>query len=347
MKYESVIELKNDLITRTLRRLSLVRGATDIAVRSRSLAAKVLDENSRRPWMSGLALGVSMRGKTRDFVLAVRVQDRQLLHSPVIDEIRRKAKGEVDIRYTGAIRSLAKRRSISRAGHWYRLRLRPLEIGTSIAHKDVTAGTIGAFVHRGRSGAWYILSNNHVLANVNEATRGDEILQPGPADGGRLREEDIVALLAKYVPISFSAPNLVDCAIAKVREGVEVVPSEIHGIGTMTGVREDDVDILMQVKKLGRTTGLKTGRVTAIALDDVGVDMDTGVASFDNQIEIESVVRTKPFCRGGDSGSLIVDEDGCATALLFAGSDEGGLGNQGLTYANPISAVISSLGIRF
>ncbi len=103
----------------------------------------------------------------------------------------------------------------------------------------------------------------------------------------------------------------------------------------------------MDVRKLGRTTGLTNGRISAVALDDVGVDMETGIAVFDNQIEIESTREGKPFCLGGDSGSLIVDSDNLAAALLFAGSDEGGAWDLGLTFANPIGAVITALGIRF
>ena len=102
----------------------------------------------------------------------------------------------------------------------------------------------------------------------------------------------------------------------------------------------------MIVRKLGRTTGFTEGRVTAVALDDVGVDMGAGIASFDNQIEIEAT-QARAFCRGGDSGSLIVDADNRAVALLFAGSDSGGSNDLGLTFANPMPAVMDALRIHF
>lgn len=347
MKFESVLELKQQLVGVTLRRMMTARTVVDMAVRSRRMAGAAEATLPGRAWMRGLILGVGMKEGGKGFTLAVRVQDRQLMNSPLLDEIASKAKGEVDVRYTGSVRSLAAKKKAARTGHWYRKRIRPLEIGTSIAHKDVTAGTIGAFVKKGRDGAWYILSNNHVLANVNDARIGDEILQPGPADGGRLREADIVAHLSKFVPISFTRRNAVDCAIAKVKEGVSVIADRIHGLGEFRGPREEDVEIHMDVQKLGRTTGRTKGRISAVALDDVSVDMETGIAVFDNQIEIESTHPTKPFCLGGDSGSVIFDSDNRAAALLFAGSEEGGAGNLGLTFANPIAAVISALGIRF
>ena len=66
-------------------------------------------------------------------------------------------------------------------------------------------------------------------------------------------------------------------------------------------------------------------------------------AAFANQIEIEST-GTGPFSRGGDSGSLVYRVDGVALGLLFAGSESGGDNGTGLTYVNPIEAVLSAFG---
>ncbi len=350
MKFSSVLELKQLLLHSPLRGMIAARAVADMAVRSRHITAAAAGAPARMA-LRGLSLGIARQTGPRDYALAVRIQDRQLLNSPVVEAIRRKARGEVDVRYTGTVRSLAAKKVTGRTGHWQRRRWRPLEIGISCSHKDGTAGTIGAFVRKGRDGAWYLLSNNHVLANVNEARIGDEILQPGPLDGGRLREADIAAHLTKFTRISFTAPNLVDCAIAKVKEGIGVVPDRIHGIGDLGAPRAETLEPMLEVRKLGRTTGLRAGIVTAVALDDVGVAMETSsgvrVAFFDDQIEIESTAAGQPFCRGGDSGSLIVDEENQPAALLFAGADEGGAHDLGLTYANPLAAVINALGIRF
>jgi hypothetical protein len=59
-------------------------------------------------------------------------------------------------------------------------------------------------------------------------------------------------------------------------------------------------------------------------------------------LEIEGAA-ADAFSAGGDSGSLIVDEDHKAVALLFAGGDVGGANGKGLTYANPIRAVLDAL----
>ena len=65
--------------------------------------------------------------------------------------------------------------------------------GVSIGHHKTTAGTLGCLVRK--NGSPYILSNNHVLANSNDAKIGDSILQPGPYDGGG--NDDLIGELSK------------------------------------------------------------------------------------------------------------------------------------------------------
>ena len=63
-------------------------------------------------------------------------------------------------------------------------RERPCPGGISAGHVDITAGTLGAWVKDKANDQPVILSNNHVLANSNQAALGDAIVQPGPVDGG-------------------------------------------------------------------------------------------------------------------------------------------------------------------
>ena len=98
---------------------------------------------------------------------------------------------------------------------------RPVPIGISTGHPDITAGTIGARVTDGTS--VYALSNNHVYAAVNKAFIGDEVIQPGSVDGGQL-SVDLIGTLSDYEPLRFcqifwiwmicSETNTVDAAIA-------------------------------------------------------------------------------------------------------------------------------------
>ncbi|MEN5075953.1 hypothetical protein ABE437_19205 [Isoptericola cucumis] len=254
---------------------------------------------------------------------------------------------QVDVRRTGRIRTLegkARPRppvaTALAAGETDRVR--PLRPGVSIAHVDVTAGTLGAFVARAdEPDARYVLSNFHVLAGSPSAQEGDVVLQPGPADGGR-DPADRVGTLSQVAPLAPGEPATVDAALALLDDGVGTDPA--YPVGRVTTTAE--AVGRESVAKIGRTTALTAGTVTAIELDDVvvGYGDELGVLSFDGQIEVESTGEG-PFSRGGDSGSLVYREDGVALGLLFAGSETGGTNGTGLTYCNPIDAVLATLGV--
>jgi hypothetical protein len=275
-----------------------------------------------------IAVGVAP-GNANDYKLAVRVQNPLLMDSPEVQSLRDMAKGEADIRFIGAVR---KAQAPVLQG-----RLRPLRIGCSVGHVRITAGTLGAFVQDANQ-TTMMLSNNHVLANENNASSGDHILQPGHFDGGN-DPADAVASLTTFKAIDFQNPNLVDCAAATIMPGIQFDPGSLDELGQLAGVRTDPLVQNEAVAKLGRTTGLTRGVITAVELDNVTVGYDAGDAIFDNQIEILTPDGTA-FSQGGDSGSLIVDSNQLAVGLLFAGNDSG------ITFANPIDEVFKALSVR-
>ena len=299
-----------------------------------------------------LALGVAPHG--REYRLAIRLQRVALRASPMVEHLNRQAKGEVDVRLVGRIDKRARRpRTASRrkpgvstriAGVWFQQNSRPLLIGVSIGHVDVTAGTLGAFVKRG--GVTCVLSNNHVLAAEDQASAGDVILQRAAFDGGRA-PKDAVATLVSWVRLKPRGTNLVDAALGAIKDGVGHDARRLRELvngkdRTLTGLGPELVDAGDSVFKIGRTTGPTMGRVTAFDLDNVVVNYEVGNLRFDGQMEIEGV-GTKPFSDGGDSGSLIVNSAMKAVGLLFAGSDTGGRNGAGLTYANPIHRVLKDV----
>ena len=82
-------------------------------------------------------------------------------------------------------------------------RFRPtIPSGVSIGHFNIPAGTLGTIVTDRVTGDKLILSNNHVLANSNDASEGDAILQPGPADGGQ-NPSDVVAHLGRFIRMHY------------------------------------------------------------------------------------------------------------------------------------------------
>jgi hypothetical protein len=74
--------------------------------------------------------------------------------------------------------------------------------GVSVGHYKVTAGTLGAMVRDRLTGEYLLLSNNHVLANSNDAMVGDIILQPGATDRG-VNPSDVVARLERFQALRY------------------------------------------------------------------------------------------------------------------------------------------------
>jgi hypothetical protein len=333
VRLESVRELKaslNETIIEPMASSITARAALGISAQPMAAAA------AGGPTM---ALGV-VRKANQDYHLAVRIQRRGLENSDQLKKIRAKAKDEVDVRYIGRVLKFATPAQQKRT--------RPLKIGVSIGHFKITAGTLGCFV-RGLDPrdhkAVMILSNNHVLANENRARAGDAILQSGPVDGGQ-DPADKVATLSRFVRLKKTGANLVDAAVAALEAGIEFNARTLAGLGgSLAGVGEPFLDEGTPVGKVGRTTATTRGKVTAFELDNVHVGYDIGSLRFDNQVEVEGD-GDAPFSQGGDSGSLIVDADRKAVALLFAGGDLGGSNGKGLTYANPIDAVLRTLKVE-
>jgi hypothetical protein len=215
----------------------------------------------------------------------------------------------------------------------HRGRYRPAPGGVSVGHFRITAGTLGCLVRRGR--ALYILSNNHVLAASNAGRLGDAIVQPGPADGGRV-PADLIARLAQFVPINFGGPpNQVDCGIAQTSPRLVTPVNKCFGRINPTPV---GCRLNLLVRKCGRTTQFTRGRITDCTAT-VRVSYGTaGIALFRNQIVVQSLTRSS-FSAPGDSGSLIVSDAGVRpVGLLFAGSATH-------TIANHITAVLAGLGV--
>jgi hypothetical protein len=219
-------------------------------------------------------------------------------------------------------------------------KLRPAKGGMSVGHYMITAGTIATLVYDilpggstnppssgiGIPSKYYILSNNHVLADSNAARIGDPILQPGPYDGGTINDK--IGTLSRYIPIQFAPGveldrqyNLVDAALAEV--SFQDVERDIFSSGPVLGwARRNEVYVGQTVKKTGRTTNLTIGRITAIgAVIDVGYG-NGRVARFRDQIVTTNMIA------GGDSGSLVTDIQNRAVGLAYAGSPVAMIANQ-------------------
>ena len=306
------------------------------------------------PNVNGVGIGYKeTNGKVTDELSVVCLVTKKTSNLPPGGHIPDSINGiKTDVIAVGEIKALAN------TG-----RFRPAPGGVSIGHYSITAGTLGVIVRDRATGQRLILSNNHVLANSNDADIGDAIIQPGSADGGQTAT-DTIALLERFEPIRFtSEPGT--CSIASVYAGVgnflaELVGSshrvdvikqqqtsnridaalarpinegdvldEILDIGTVAGVAAPTLG--MPVRKSGRTTGFTTGQINLL---DATVDVSYGVgrtARFEGQLV------AGPMSQGGDSGSLVVDANSDqAVGLLFAGSNAS-------TIFSPIQEVLDIL----
>ena len=219
-------------------------------------------------------------------------------------------------------------------GEVLRHRARPARGGSSIGHYKVMGVTIAAGVidrgaHPGIPLRYYVLSNNHVLADSNAARIGDPILQPSSADGGR-HPQDSIGRLARFVPLRFDGePNLVDAAVAEVD-----FPDLDRSIAWLGYPREPSprARIGQILRKTGRTTCFSTGAVLAVNTT-IDVNYSGRVARFVRQIV------TTCMSAPGDSGSLALDGQERPVGLIFANSER-------VTIMNPIGFVESLLQIR-
>jgi hypothetical protein len=236
--------------------------------------------------------------------------------------------------------------------------IRPLVCGLQIQNVDdddrqrkagaikpgyIVIGTLGCFVVLA-DGSTAVLSNNHVLAGENRGLKGkDRILQPGNLT---FTSAEQVATLTDFISLNPSPPkarpalgnvlfNAVDAAVAKLEQGMAFTPTFLparqqpapHGLGTPK--------VGDKVFKIGRTTGLTNGAITAVGTVVGPIPYDPGNCWFNQQFEIVGDSGTL-FSDHGDSGSVIVSTTGEVMGLLYAGN-----GTQ--TYACPIQTVLAAL----
>jgi len=286
-----------------------------------------------------------------------------------------------DVVETGVIRALypsapgPKPRGVTK--DVYTDRVRPAPGGVSVGHEKISAGTLGCWVnYKGRK---VMLSNNHVLANSNDAKLGDVILQPGPHDGGS-NPQDEIGYLTDFVKIHFLGEGS-DCPLSKAVafslntlwkipiprrkkwggwefRGCEtqfqaIVP---HADSNLVDAAIADVlnesDIKDEILNIGKIYGTiedafismpiqKTGRTTGFTTGEIiQTDVVVQIQYGFNQIAVfQGQLMAGPMSAGGDSGSLVVSGDK-AVGLLFAGSDN-------TTIFSPIKYVMDELNINF
>ncbi len=208
--------------------------------------------------------------------------------------------------------------------------------GSSCAPSGETySGTMGA-IARDSNNQLLVLSNNHVLAACNHVPVGMPVMAPSNSDARPNKPAPLeIGRHHQIVELRSGEPTLVPCA--EVDAAVALVSDSKH-VSSWQGDDGDGYDTPssvgqavagLRVKKFGRTTGLTHGTIESLVPHRTPLPYKTknfsAVVWFQNVWTILGD-RNEPFALPGDSGSLVVTEDGKeSVGLIFAVSRQYGL----------------------
>lgn len=285
-------------------------------------AAQSFFEATEAPMPAQMGLGVALRDDG-EHLLAIRTPNAEAAAA-----MAARVNGEADIK----IIDITPRNTPA----YYQARRRPLEPGQQVGMADKGfVGTLGCFA-RDKDGNLGVVSNAHVLADSGLAQIGHPFGQPygGPADR--------VGVLTRWLLPVPGVPGIADAAFARLDRTTALTGYSGALGGSIRGARPLAAsDLGREVVKGGRTTGASLGKITVVELDGVAVGYPQGTLSFNDAIEITGGPNSD-FSAPGDSGSMILDRDGYAIGLLWAGGIAGGVD---YTYACPLKRTLDALGV--
>lgn len=223
-----------------------------------------------------------------------------------------------------------------------------LACGSSVTAAPIPcAGTLGALVQLA-DGTLCGLTNNHVTGGCNHTELRMHILCPAPMDA----DPDMPAPAAIGRHRSFVTLGSGDPRQVQLQE-VDGALFEItlpDAVSSMQGDGAFDTPAItaapvgrMRVKKVGRTTGLTLGEVEGVFATPLVIPYEG--ERFRSSVYFHNAWLVRgdagdPFSLPGDSGSLVVTEDGsAAVGLVFAGTTGGEA-----SFIIPIDTVLNSLG---
>jgi hypothetical protein len=287
--------------------------------------------------------------------LAIRVQSARADALQLAEDIRKAAEKEgaaVDLVAVGET-VVPRAGSIpAPAGHPRLVqRSNTLRIGLSVGYPDGWAGTLGCFVLRGNLPG--LLSCCHVLATPehykSETQRAILVHHPGPPEnevfGPRTR---IARLEGDFIEFTPRRANQIDAAVAmlldrnkppfvnRLPDGLDS-PFDNQALGSVLTV--DQMELGVEVGKVGRTTGFTKGRIQSLRLDQVLVRME-GMREpirYVDVIDVEWEHKDRPFTLPGDSGAVVFTLEGLhPIGLHFAAPAA-----PGRSWACPISKILA------
>lgn len=203
------------------------------------------------------------------------------------------------------------------------------------------AGTLGALI-RLPDGKLYGLSNNHVTGDCNHTEIGMHVMCPSGIDAevGNL-PPTAIGKHSRLTPINSGDPGQIgkqelDAAIFEITDE-NLVTSWQGNMEFDTPAAVVPPSAHLKVKKVGRTTGLTSGKLNGEVQNPVGISYrSTKNSSFAHYqgLWTVSTASGEPFTEPGDSGALVVTADGNAAVGMVLG------GHGGMTLIIPIQKVL-------
>jgi Peptidase family S64 len=201
---------------------------------------------------------------------------------------------------------------------------RPAQPGFSVGNRVGGSGTIGCVVQDRATSNQFGLTCAHVLAPVPTASMGDRVLVPSldEARASHVLGRAPMGSLEQFLPPVFSdsavAAN-VDVATFSPTNPATLDPT-IAIVGKRPSGIASTVTVGTPVRKVGASSELTTGEVKFIHMifwlaypTPTGEEVTAG---------FEDLIGISHFSNFGDSGSLVITEDGKAVGIVLGSSPE-------------------------
>jgi hypothetical protein len=193
--------------------------------------------------------------------------------------------------------------------------------------KGSLPGSLGGLV-KDANNTRYFLTCDHVVGQLAGRKVNDPVYSGGSQIGNFAK--------GGTVNMSSGAQNRIDAALISLLNPT-VHSASIRGIGSVNGTASWSLG--ERVDKYGAKTSQTTGDY--VYKVSHRVPYRAGTALFIDQIGVDSLT-TSPFADAGDSGSLVLDQNGMVGGLIFASAVNSNLG-----FANPINDVLQHFGVAF
>ncbi|MBV8568202.1 MAG: hypothetical protein JO273_22380 [Methylobacteriaceae bacterium] len=185
---------------------------------------------------------------------------------------------------------------------------RPLKGGQSIGRgaKTGESGTMGCVVKDRSGGSLYALTCNHVIADLNGATKGSsEVWAPGAKHAGTAK--DRLGVVHDFADIDFTAGayNVIDAALAKPDSSGQI-DRAIDQIGIPSGT-----NLALTFGDAVKKTGIASGHSTGKYRFQINAQITYGNGSkalFRDMLGIVGTKKDKDFAAQGDSGAVVLDD---------------------------------------